>query len=169
MGLFDVKGVDKDTLRELLNEAFTLYGTNAELYEQEDSSQNSIGDETFERGKPVKISILFEENPKAKLIKWGWMVEGMETPILAYILPKSVDGSPVVVRRGALVKVPYVSEDDSYRDLFVGEVKTDSLNNLCWICMLTQNRVQKLVNPTTEQEVKELDIAGNNFFKGTTI
>lgn len=125
-----------------LREAFDLIGQKAYLFEVDEEVKDIYRDPTTTYKERRRISLVFEENPKPILKKFGWLSEDEELPYVANVVAVDSNGDPVEIREN--MKILVVSELglQNNRMFLVSKVTGNNIDPLTWICKLVPYRTK---------------------------
>ena len=137
MGKLFMDATEHEFWEEEIAEAARLLGQECKLYQVDIIDEDINRDTKVSYKEPVSINILFEDNPKPKLKKLGWLTETDDLPYLAYIT--SLDDNYERVKVDKYAKITVLNNLGEV-DLQISEVSGSEIDPLFWICKLVPYR-----------------------------
>ena len=137
-------GEDSEIVRRMVLEAAETMGCTALFYELKDNTytKDFYNDPNTIYKAPITLEVLFDENPKVKVLKnLGWYNEDEEIrPLLIYLpIYRNVDKDLLNVMENCLIELVYfgVNKKASFR---IQAKRLDSLFGNYWICKCCPER-----------------------------
>lgn len=143
MGKLGPSQKEQRYLRRNIAEAASLIGQEALLYQIESSEEDINFDDYIQFKEPVKINILFEDNPKPVLEKYNWFKEEEGLPYVAYITALDEEYNDIIVEKNCILELVQTQIETSATRFNIIEVRGDMINPLVWICKLAPYRYRK--------------------------
>lgn len=137
MGLLYMNQSEHELWEELVAESAKMLGQECLLYQIDTSNPDLNRDTHVTYKEPVRVNILFEENPKPVIKKMGWQTENDDLPYVAYITNLDDDYSRIVIEKDVKISVP---NNLGEVDLLVSNVVGSKINPLFWTCKLVPYR-----------------------------
>ena len=161
MGILSTSNSYNDYYSKRFAEALYLLGTEVKLYQLVNKSDADLkydyaSDPLPKYMDPVSANILFDANPQAKLKKLGWLAEGEDLPLLAYISnhsksKESSEYSDIVVTQYCLIEVPYSLRKSGTQKFIVTDILSEGLVGSYWTCKLAPYRESVDMDPSTPE------------------
>lgn len=170
MGIFYQNKSERYLSTKFIAESAKLLGQEALLYQIESKVRDNNNDPSILYANPVKINILFDENPKPILKRYGWYVEDEELPYLAYITRLADDYSEVEITDDCIIEVNehQLESDTSVPHKFiVTNTRGNMVNPLYWVCKLAPYRDEVYKSTVKDYESPQDTGLGYKYIKRT--
>jgi hypothetical protein len=144
-------GKDSDIVRRMFLQASQAVGCTAIYHELVNVEEDLYNDPTTKYFPPVTLEVLFDENPKVKMLReFGWYNEDDEIrPLLVYLpIYKNHQKDLLNVQEHTLIELVYmgVSKTAWFR---ITAKRLDSLFGNYWICKCApERRIEFIKDPT---------------------
>ncbi len=176
---------DSDIVRKIFLEASEAVGCTAIYREVKLTTKDLYNDPTNHYEDPIVLEVLFDENPKVKVMKsYGWYNEDEEIrPLLIYLpIYKNIHRELLNVMEESIIEIVYAGVEK--RALFkISAKRLDSLFGNYWICKcVPERRVCFHYNPEdgfeflgvnkniiTSENITLTDTSNNSFFSRDSI
>lgn len=120
-----------------LTESAALFGKECDIHIVKSREDDINHDPYLEYYDPVKINILFEENPKPILKKMGWYSNEEDLPYVVYMTCLDSQYKIIYPEKYSLIDIPNIMATSKQTNKFtITEVKGSKINPLFWICKL---------------------------------
>lgn len=140
MGSLDMNLTEYDLYVEMLTEAVKLRGLDAFLYQTASVGKDLYRDPSIEYIDPVSVCVMFEDNPKPILKKYGWFTEDEDLPYIVYMVSKDTNFNPVVVQEHCKLSLISTLGMQDIKDFTITNVRGSFINPLYWTCKLVPIR-----------------------------
>lgn len=160
MGLLYQGKSERNLSTKFIAEAAHLLGQEANLFQIDSEIRDINNDPHITYHEAVPVNILFEDNPKPILKKYGWFTEDDDLPYIAYITRYGKDYQNVYIRENCIVEIyEHQNEDDKNLDrrFIITNCRGNMIDPLYWICKLAPYRDEV---PT--RSVKDFESPHNN-------
>lgn len=153
-------------------EASRLLGHECNLYEVVQVDKDSSHDPYVQyKEEPVRINILFEDNPKPTLKKLGWYNESEDLPYVAYMTYLSDKYEKVSIEEHSIVEIPHEQIPGVLKNskFMISSISGSTINPLFWIVKLVPYRYN-LDKPKVEDkesaDSEQADLGFSYFKRG---
>lgn len=170
MGKLSMSQEEYEYYVSTLSEGFSLMGQDALLYQVKDYDKDAFSSDiksTYE--EPVKISILFEENPKPVLKLMNWLEDVKDSSYIVYVPTKLEDGSVLKITDKVIFKITSQYGLYASKSFIANKVQGNNIDPTLWICQVSPY-IKNNISPTQNKDFKistyekdDLDLEG--FFK----
>lgn len=138
-------GRDIDLIRRMAYEAMYSTGITIEYYRCVEDRPDFYQDPECKWDSPIKLSAIFEDNPKIKILKdLGWYIEDEEIRPMIIYLPMYRDWTSkevLNIKENSLIKVHYFGQS-SPSEFRITDKKMDSVYGCYWVCKLAPERLE---------------------------
>lgn len=137
-----IVGPDSDIVRKMFLEATQAVGCTAIYHEVKTLEEDIYNDPSTEYLEPLTLDVLFDENPKVRVLKdLGWYNEDEEIrPLLIYLpIYKNLNNEVLNVIENSLVEIVYLGINKK-RTFRITTKRLDSLFGNYWICKCVPER-----------------------------
>lgn len=163
----DLSADEVNLLRDMYYEAMEQYGKDAELVlvkSEERDLENNVR-YVYDIENVIEMSILFDTEPQLTVRKYGFQIDKVDVESsVVYMIPK-VDGKPIGLRRGSILRLKSKAEGSAEHSWFVGELLSSELEGVFYIATVTPYRQTVLVDLNKEEVVDEYNPVGSQFIK----
>lgn len=174
MGKLSLGGIDKNVLRDMLNEAMELQGQEMILTPVLSIERNTVGDPTYRYDEENKqeIALKFENDPQFRTYnRYGIIIDELDADAQVAVIVPKVEGVSRFITEGALLDFKDIqSEGTVNRRYFIGKVLTSDAASVWYVVSVSPYRQQVLINQDTNDKTNEYtNVSGSlvkNPFKG---
>lgn len=138
-------GRDVDLVRRMAYEAMYSTGITVEYYRCCEDRPDFYNDPECKWDTAIKLSAIFDDNPKIKVLKdLGWFTEDEEIRPMIIYLPMYKDWTAkdvLDIKDNSLIKVYYFGQATP-SEFRITEKKMDSVYGCYWVCKLAPERFE---------------------------
>lgn len=145
-------GPDSDIVRRMFLEASETMGCTALFYELITDEKDFYKDTINLYKQPLKLEVIFDDNPKVKMLKnLGWYNEDEEIrPLLIYLpIYKNQEKDLLNVRENCIVEILYFGVDKTGK-FRISAKRLDSLYGNYWVCKCVPERIESFTPDTID-------------------
>lgn len=138
MGKLSMSQEEYEYYVSTLSEGFSLMGQDTLLYQVKTCDKDLYSSDiksTYE--EPVKISILFEENPKPVLKLMNWLEDIKDSSYIIYVPTKTEDGNMLKITEKSIFKITSQYGLYASKSFIANKVQGNTIDPTLWICQVS--------------------------------